>query len=128
MGNVYSSFSSHSFDVLQGKIMTGADIVLINTLLEGDQDCLIKSTITAFKENEFMNDLLKKNKTKEIIIYGKNHKDLKIIQKYNQLKKLGFTNVFIYFGGLFEWLLLQEVYGESNFQTDGKVKDLLRYK
>ena len=128
MGNVYSSFSSHSFDVLQGKIMTGADVVLINTLVEGEQDCLIKSTVLASKETEFMNELLNKNKKKEIIIYGKNHKDLKVIQKYNQLKKLGFTEVFIYFGGLFEWLLLQEVYGEMNFPTDGKVKDLLRYK
>ena len=128
MGNVYSSFSSYSFDILQGKIMTGSDIVLINTLLEDEQTCLIKNTILAFKENEFMNDLLKKNKKREIIVYGKNHRDLKVIQKYNQLKKLGFTEVFIYFGGLFEWLLLQEVYGETNFPTDGKLKDLLRYK
>ena len=128
MGNIYSSFSSHSFDILQGKIMTNSDIVLINTLLEGEQDCLIKNTITAYKENDFMNDLLKKNKKKEIIVYGKNHRDMKVIQKYNQLKKLGFNNVYIYFGGLFEWLLLQEVYGDTNFQTDGKVVDLLRYK
>ena len=33
------------------------------------------------------------------------------IQSFDLLKKLGFTNVHIYFGGLFEWLLLKEVYG-----------------
>ena len=68
------------------------------------------------------------NKKKEIIIYGKNHRDLKIIEKYNQLKKLGFTNVYIYFGGLFEWLLLKEYYGEINFPIDGKMGDISQYK
>ena len=128
MGNIYSSFASYSFDSIQNKIMTGLSITLINTLLEGDQDCLIKGTISALKENEIMNELLKKNKNREIIVYGKNHRDLSVIKKYNQLKKLGFTQVFIYFGGLFEWLLLQEVYGVINFPTDGKFKDILKYK
>ena len=128
MGNVYSSFSSYSFDMIQNKIMTGHDFVLINTLPDNEQGCLIKNTINASKENEFMNHLLQKDKKKEIIVYGRNHRDLKVTEKYNQLKKLGFVNVYIYFGGLFEWLLLQEVYGEINFHTDGKVSDLLLYK
>jgi len=128
MGNVYSSFSSYSFDTIQNKIMTGHDFVLINTLPDNDQGCLIKNTIQACKENEYMNQLLQKDKKKEIIVYGRNHRDLKVTEKYNQLKKLGFVNVYIYFGGLFEWLLLQEVYGEINFHTDGKVSDLLLYK
>jgi rhodanese-related sulfurtransferase len=102
--------------------------VLINTLPESEQGCLIKNTIPANKETEFMNALLNKDKKKEIIVYGRNHRDLKVTEKYNQLKKLGFTNVYIYFGGLFEWLLLQEVYGEINFHTDGKSSDLLMYK
>ena len=129
MGNIYSSFASYSFDTIQNKVMTLADMVLINTLGENEQDCLIKNTIHASKENEFMNELLKKGKRDiEIVVYGKNHKDVKVITKYNQLKKLGFTKVFIYFGGLFEWLLLQEVYGVIKFPTDGKMKDLLKYK
>ena len=130
MGNVYSSFSSYTFDTIQNKIMTNQDIVLINTLPENEQSCLIKNTIHANKENEFMNHLLNKDKKKEIIIYGRNHRDLKVTEKYNQLKKLGFVNVFIYFGGLFEWLLLHIVYKEFNFPIDGSLNenDLMKYK
>jgi rhodanese-related sulfurtransferase len=130
MGNVYSSFSSYTFDTIQHKIMCNYDFVLINTLPESEQGCLIKNTIPANKETEFMNALLNKDKKKEIIVYGRNHRDLKVTEKYNQLKKLGFTNVYIYFGGLFEWLLLQIVYKEFNFPIDGTFheKDLLLYK
>jgi hypothetical protein len=128
MGNIYSTYSSYDFDILSNKIISGYDMVLINTLPDIQQGCLIKNTITANKETDFINELFKINKKKEIIIYGKNHRDLKIIEKYNQLKKLGFTNVFIYFGGLFEWLLLKEYYGEINFPIDGKMGDISQYK
>jgi hypothetical protein len=130
MGNVYSSFSSHTFDTIQHKIMCNHDIVLINTLPENEQYCLIKNTIHANKETEFMNNLLNKDKKKEIIVYGRNHRDLKVTEKYNQLKKLGFVNVYIYFGGLFEWLLLHIVYKEFNFPIDGHFNEseLLKYK
>ena len=63
-----------------------------------------------------------------IIIYGKNYRDKSIIKKFNQLKKLGFSNVHIYFGGMFEWLLLQEIYGYDNFKTDGTTLDILQFK
>jgi hypothetical protein len=128
MGNVYSSYSSYDFDVISNKIMSEYDMVLINTMPDTQQSCLIKTTIKANKETEYINELYKINKKKEIIIYGKNHRDLKIIEKYNQLKKLGFTNVHIYFGGLFEWLLLKEYYGEINFPIDGKMGDISQYK
>ena len=128
MGNIYSTCSSYNFDIIQNNITTKHDFILINTLLDTNQDCLIKYTINAKKENEIINDLLHKNKKKEIVVYGMNHKDISIIKKYSQLKKLGFTNVHIYFGGLFEWLLLKEVYGSINFPTDGETNDILKYK
>jgi hypothetical protein len=128
MGNIYSSYSSYDFDVISNKIISEYDMVLINTLPDTQQGCLIKTTIKATKETEYINELYKINKKKEIIIYGKNHRDLKIIEKYNQLKKLGFTNVHIYFGGLFEWLLLKEYYGEINFPIDGKMGEISQYK
>lgn len=132
MGNVYSIYSSYDFDIVSKKILTtstGIDnIILINTLPQNEQDCLIKTTITASKEADIINGLLKTNCNKEIIIYGKNHRDVKVIPKYNQLKKLGFKNVHIYFGGMFEWLLLKEIYGDINFQIDGKSIDILKYK
>lgn len=128
MGNIYSTYSSYDFDVISNKIITDYDMVLINTMPDTQQGCLIRNTIKANKETEFINELFKINKKKEIIIYGKNHRDLKIIEKYNQLKKLGFTNVHIYFGGLFEWLLLKEYYGEINFPIDGKMGEISQYK
>ena len=39
-----------------------------------------------------------------------------------------FTNVFIYPGGLFEWLLLQDIYGFDDFPTTKKERDHLKYK
>jgi hypothetical protein len=128
MGNIYSTYSSYDFDAISNKIITDYDMVLINTLPDTQQGCLIRHTIKANKETELINELFKINKKKEIIIYGKNHRDLKIIEKYNQLKKLGFTNVHIYFGGLFEWLLLKEYYGEINFPIDGKMGEISQYK
>ena len=48
--------------------------------------------------------------------------------KYTQLLNLGFTNVYIYPGGLFEWLCLQDIYGFENFPTTKKELDILRFK
>ena len=63
-----------------------------------------------------------------IIIYGKNCNDEKIYKKYQQLLSLGFYNVFVYPGGLFEWLLLQDIYGTEEFPTTSKQLDVLKYK
>jgi hypothetical protein len=48
--------------------------------------------------------------------------------KYNQLNSLGFYNVYVYTGGLFEWLLLQDIYGEKDFPTTNIELDILKYK
>ena len=59
-----------------------------------------------------------------IIIYGKNVLDETTKSKYKQLNNLGFKSVYIYSGGLFEWSLLQEVYGKDNFPTTSECRDL----
>ena len=128
MGNIYSSFSTSDYDSILDKINNKKDFILINTLPENNQECLIVTTIPANVESNVINDLLHTNKKKEIIIYGKNYRDIKVIDKYNQLKKLGFVNVYIYFGGLFEWLLLREIYGNTNFKIIGNTNDILKYK
>lgn len=126
MGQIYSSYQHYTFKELQNKLENKkGEFILLNTLPIQDQGYLIKGTIHATIENDFINGLAKKDKHKEIIIYGRDHHDMKVIEKYNKLKKIGFTNVYIYFGGLFEWSLLQEIYGFSNFQTDGNVSDPL---
>ena len=64
----------------------------------------------------------------KIVIYGKNSNDEKLYNKYNQLISLGFYNVYVYPGGLFEWLMLQDIYGEKEFPTTKKELDILKYK
>jgi len=34
----------------------------------------------------------------------------------------------MYTGGLFEWLLLQDIYGKTEFPTTTNIIDLLKYK
>lgn len=103
--------------------------ILINTLSEKEQECLLPNTVNITQEEEFINTLIKNgNKQVKIIIYGKNSNDEKIYTKYTQLVALGFYNVFLYVGGLFEWLLLQDIYGTNDFPTTKKQLDLLKYK
>jgi hypothetical protein len=63
-----------------------------------------------------------------IIVYGKNSNDITILNKYEQLTKLGFMNVYIYTGGLFEWLLLHEIYGKDLFKITKYEIDILKYR
>jgi hypothetical protein len=123
MGNIYSSFETIQFKELQPLI--GTDVLLVNTLSPHHQSYLIYGTLCANKETDQMNFYLKNNRSIEIILYGKDHLDRTMIDKYNQLKQLGFTRIRIYFGGLFEWALLQDIYGPSLFRTQGTVKDPL---
>ena len=101
--------------------------LLINTLDKKQQDCLITGTIPIDKEVEIINKFLKKSDT-NIIIYGKNTNDSTIYNKHQQLLSLGFNKVYIYPGGLFEWLCLQDIYGSLNFPTLGSELDILKYR
>ena len=80
-------------------------------------------------EHRLINKLIKNgNKKINIIIYGANSNDEKIYKKTQQLNSLGFFNVYVYVGGLFEWLLLQDIYGDKEFPTTSKQLDLLKFK
>ena len=103
--------------------------LLINTLPPSEQSCLINNTINMNEEENIINGCIKRGlKDIKIIIYGKNSNDERIYNKYSQLTSLGFQNVYIYTGGLFEWLLLQDIYGETDFPTTKKELDILKYK
>ena len=43
-------------------------------------------------------------------------------------KKFSSEQAHIYIGGLFEWLLLQDIYGDDEFPTTTKIIDILKYK
>lgn len=110
-------------------IQKNENSIIINTMEPHNQDCLIEGTISIKNEENILNNLITKGNVEEkIVIYGENSCDNKLIKKYNQLIKLGFINVYIYTGGLFEWLLLQDIYGNDYFKTTTVENDFLKYK
>jgi rhodanese-related sulfurtransferase len=128
MGNSQST-QKINYEDIQFVISNSQSHLLINTLNEGEQDCLIVNTTNIKNEEALVNRLIQSgSKNLKIIVYGRNCNDEKIYTKYNQLKSLGFYNVYIYTGGLFEWLMLQDIYGEKEFPTTKKELDFLKYK
>ena len=128
MGNKISTISLnlYNFEKIQNAIKNND--IIINTLSENEQDCLITGTTNIKDEVTILNRCLKNKKDTLIIVYGKNNNDNTVITKYNQLIGLGFNNVAIYLGGIFEWLLLQDIYGYDNFSTTSKQIDILKYR
>ena len=105
--------------------------IFINTLPPNLQQYLIKNTIPIETEEKIINNIIDDYETKNIhvFIYGKNSIDDSSNVKANQLLGLGFTNVYVYSGGLFEWLLLQDVYGKTEFPIiGGNCIDILKYR
>jgi hypothetical protein len=97
---------------------TNGKYLIINTLDINNQDCLIKNTLSPENEIIELNKYINKNKNVNIVIYGENCTDRKVSNKYDDLISIHkFTNVYVYVGGLFEWLLLQDYYGEAHFPT-----------
>ena len=108
--------------------INNSSYLLINTLPNHEQSCLIYDTVNFAHEEQIINNLLYNNKMQNIIIYGRNCNDISVYKKYKQFSELGFSNVYIYLGGLFEWLLLQDIYGRDIFNTTSKELDIIKYK
>jgi hypothetical protein len=100
--------------------------LIINTLPSTEQSLLIQGTISWEKETKAVEVAIQKKES--IFVYGRHCNDETIYLKYEQIRKLG-GKVYLYAGGLFEWLLLQDIYG-SSFPTTSTLKtvDLLKYK
>jgi hypothetical protein len=132
MGNQVSLVPKVSYEDIQMIVYRNSHIpnstLLINTLPPSLQHCLIKTTVDIRIEEQFMNKCLMNSPNVMIIIYGKNSNDITILHKYEQLVKLGFTNVHIYTGGIFEWMLLHEIYGKDLFKITRYEIDILRYR
>jgi len=127
MGNS-QSMQKINFEDVQTACKNPEIYLLINTMTELEQDCLILNTVPASKEESIINHHMYSSKRIRIILYGRNSSDDKVYKKYDQLVKLGFSNVFIYLGGMFEWLMLQDIYGYDEFPTTIKQLDFLKYK
>lgn len=123
--NAYANGNCNAYANANPNITT---CIFINTLPENKQACLIPTTTVSSDEEGTINKLLKNNSDVEIIIYGMNNNDESVIRKYKQLVSLGFQNIYIYLGGMFEWLLLQDIYGIENFPTTSRELDIMKYK
>lgn len=127
MGNKPSSVKKIGFEDIKYLLARGNKFIIINTLHEDEQGCLIKGTTFPKDEVVIINKALS-NPNLTIIIYGKNYNDDSIYEKYHKLLNLGFINIHVYPGGIFEWLLLQDIYGEKEFPTTSTELDILKFK
>ncbi len=127
MGNTSSrnSYTCNYEDIQRG--IENKDGIIIH-IMDND-DLLISGTTPINKENETINKLLNDREyDTNIIVYGKNTDDYeRLLKKHNQLIMLGFRNVWVYLGGLFEWSLLQDIFGKSQFPTTNIVRDIISY-
>ena len=141
MGNSASIQKINFEDMQEAIFEERKKYIIINTMSLNKQDCLIKNTIPCKKETEFVNTILKEGYDRGgltsndsypylFILYGENATDETVYKKYEQLISLGITNrnIMIYSGGMFEWLLLQDIYGDDEFPTTTKELDILKYK
>ena len=127
MGN-QNSIQRINFEDIQYIIKNTDTYCIINTLHSNNQDCLIPNTVISEQEEKILNHLLQNNLEQQIVIYGANVNDYSIYEKHDQLVKLGFKNLYIYPGGMFEWLCLQDIYSDELFPTTKKELDILKYK
>ena len=123
-------YQTLGFEDVQFAIRHSTQFILINTLSNTEQTCLIPSTLNFSQEETIINDLIANYdvRSKNFIVYGRNATDQTAVAKCEQLLSVGFHNVYLYPGGIFEWLLLQDVYGVDEFPTIGKLLDLLKFK
>jgi len=131
MGNSVS-IKKINYEDMQTVVKNPELYMLINTLPSNSQECLISTTISVEKEEALINKYLKENRGIKIIVYGKHCNDELVDKKYQQLLSLGFSEVYAYMGGLFEWLLLYDIYGKELFpinNTNSKKNiDILKFK
>jgi len=125
-----SEYPQVNFEFVQNAISNRESYFIVNTLPFSQQSCLIRNTLNASEEESMINDMLTNIHIpdKKIVLYGKNYNDPTIKKKATQLSQLGIRDVYIYSGGMFEWMLLQDIYGDMEFPTTTKQLDILIYK
>lgn len=126
MGNTGSTtqITANYEDIQRGLSIKNG--ILIHTM--DDETILISGTTSISNETPRINKLLDDCEyDTNIIIYGKNTDDYEsLAKKRTQLLTLGFRNVWIYPGGIFEWILLQDVFGKTQFPTTTIVNDIIK--
>jgi hypothetical protein len=136
MGN--AAIQKLNFEDMKSVLQNRDKYVIINTLPADEQDCLIAYTTHSRQEEEIINAMLNERKkypmgpppmgAKTIVCYGRNANDEKAYKKAEQLVKLGFSRVYFYPAGLFEWMLLQDIYGADEFPTTRLERDIIKFR
>jgi hypothetical protein len=91
--------------------------ILINTFtpVQQQQHGLIRGTTLADKEEQMVQSALERDLSITILVYGHNALDPLPYRQADKLRNLGFANVYVYVGGMFEWLLLCDLYGPDQY-------------
>jgi hypothetical protein len=91
--------------------------ILINTFtpVQQQQHGLIRGTTLADKEEQVVQSALERDLSITILVYGHNALDPLPYRQADKLRNLGFKNVYVYVGGMFEWLLLCDLYGPDQY-------------
>ena len=129
MGN--AQFTHINFQDMQELIKTPQKVFIINTLPDHEQDCLICNTLPFHSEVSKINQCLNQRQSINLpmlVVYGKNYADTTVSTKVKQLLALGFPQVYVYAGGLFEWLMMQDIFGVEEFPTTKKELNFIRYR
>jgi len=134
------TYKKINVEEMQTILRTPEKYIIIHTLTSEYQDYIIPGTVQDTREESVINEMLTRIDIpdKPIVIYGKNARDETPETKTKQLKSLGLHDLSIYSGGMFEWLLLNEVYGDTEFpvqvQTNHnhnknpKIHDIWKYR
>ena len=119
-----------TFEDVQEVLKRARGCTILSTLPPGEQRFLLPGTVVPGAEEARMNHLLAGSgkTTEQIVVYGKNACDDLPYRRYKQLAGLGFKHVGIYAGGLLEWALLQDVYGNDLFPSKGECEDILAFR
>ena len=100
--------------------------MLIHTF---DSDAMILGTVSSEREEIVINAQLTDYTKPDIpiIVYGMNSCDESVDKKEKQLLALGLEEIYIFRGGMFEWLLLGDVFGVDEFPVTKLTVDILKY-
>ena len=115
--NTDSIYKKLNIEEMQTILKTPEKYIIIHTLMYDYQDYILPGTVPDTREESIINEMLTRIDIpdKPIVIYGKNARDETPETKAKQLKSLGIHDISVYSGGMFEWLLLNEVYGHTEF-------------
>lgn len=122
--NTDSIYKKLNIEEMQTILKTPEKYIIIHTLMYEYQDCILPGTVPDTREESVINEMLTRIDIpdKPIVIYGKNARDETVEKKAKQLKSLGIHDISVYYGGMFEWLLLNEVYGYTEFPVQVQVQ------